>query len=152
MGRILTLAIIAIVVYVAYTQGLPWLKEALSLEPSEEVGGPGRGGGSRCVETAWRASEKLAGEVRHARPPVDLDAWGISYQEISRAIGTAEIECSSCLAEACRKAQAAVSELRGLALQFDDMARGDRQGMGNPAHQMERIHRLLNEARALAGL
>ena len=150
MGRIVTLLIVLFLIYFIYTQSLPWLKQSLGLETDQEVGGAVPGGQSRCVRTAWQANETFAGQVRlFPGPPVDPLEWAISFQQITRGIGAAEIACSSCLSEACRKAATAASELRSLSLQFDDMVRGDQRGWSNPATQQERINRLLNEARRL---
>ncbi len=152
MQRILALAIVAFLIYVVLTQGLPWLKGQLG---PESAGQGGRAGGEtehRCVEAAWQANETLAGQIRSfSRPPVDAELWGISFAEVVREIGSAEIECGSCLTEACDKAGTAVAEIRELALQFDDAVRGDPTGWRNPARRQERINRLLNEARTLAG-
>ncbi len=151
MGRIVTLIVVLAVVYFAYTQGLPVLKQRLGLEPQEDVGGSIPVGEARCVETAGRANRTLGQQVRQfARPPADSEMWSISYQQITGDIGAAEAACAGCLSEACRKATAAVSEMRSLAMQIDDTVRGDLGGMSNPATKQERINRLLDEARSLA--
>ena len=150
MGRIITLLVVLVLVYFIYAQSLPWLKQSLGLETDQEVGGVVPGSQRRCVETAWQANETFVGQVRlFPGPPIDPLEWAVSFQQITRGIGAAEIACSSCLSEACRKAATAASELRSLSLQFDDMARRDQLGWGNRATQQERINRLLSEARRL---
>jgi hypothetical protein len=150
MGRIITLLVVLVLVYFIYAQSLPWLKQSLGVETDQEVGGVVPGGESRCVETAWQANETFVGQVRlFPGPPIDPLEWSVSFQLITRGIGAAEIACSSCLSEACRKAATAASELRSLSLQFDDMARRNQLGWGNRTTQQERINRLLNEARRL---
>ncbi len=149
MGRFITLLVALVLVGFVYTQSLPRLKQSVGLE-TDPVGGAVPGGQNRCVETARRANETFAGRVRlFPGQAIDPLEWTISFQEIIREIGAAEIACSSCLSEACRKAATAASELRSLSLQFDEMVRGDQRGWSNPATQQERINRLLNEASRL---
>lgn len=152
MGKLLTLAVVIVVVYFVYTQGLPWIEERLDGPgaASTAVGEEGSPGGSGCIDAAEGANRVLHGElVRFGRPPIDPNAWSMAYQSISRAISTAEVDCSSCFGQACRSAQEALAEMRGLALQFDDAARGEAHGWSNPASAQERIDSLLDQARSL---
>jgi len=147
MGRIITLLVVLVLVYFIYAQSLPWLKRSLGVETDQEVGGVVPGSQSRCVETAWQANETFVGQVRlFPGPPIDPLEWAVSFQQITRGIGAAEIACSSCLSEACRRAATAASEMRSLSLRFDDMARRNQLGWSNAAPQQVRINQLLNEA------
>lgn len=150
MGKLLSLAVVIIVVYFMYSQAFPWIEERFDGHPAESSSGAGESGGGRCVESAEHANQVMSGElVRFGSPPVDPDAWSMSYHTIARAISTAEVDCSGCFGESCRSAQSALSEMRGLAQQFDDAARGEAYGWSNPASTQERIHNLLDQARAL---
>lgn len=152
MGRILSLAIVAFLIYIVLTQGLPWLKGQLGAESGGEASGGGGEREYRCVETAWQANETLISQIRSfSRPPVDAEMWGVAFAEVMRDIGTAEVECGTCLTAACGKAGTAAAELRDLAMQFDGVVRGDASGWSNPARQQERINQLLDDARTLAG-
>ena len=151
MGQLLSLAVVIVVVYFMYTQALPWIEERFD-EPTSGASaesGPSLGG-SGCVDAAEGASQTLSGElVRFSRPPIDPDTWAMSYQTIARAISTAEVDCSGCFSASCRSAQSALSEMRGLAQQFDNAARGEAHGWSNPASAQERINSLLDQARSL---
>lgn len=148
MGKILALAIVVIAVYFAYVQGLPWLEEhGGGLETGVAAEGEVSGRGV-CVGAAEQANRALGRELRKfSRPPIDRDAWDFSYQTISREISMAEVDCSDCFSESCRSALSALSEMRDLARQFDDAARGEAQGWSNPATTQERIDSLLTQAR-----
>jgi len=147
MSRLLGLAIIAVIIYFALTQGLPWLKTAMgsgagsSAEDSES---------SYCVAEANAASDAISDElIPNARPPVDAGVWGTALVRVAGALAAAENACS-CPTAACAKGSDAVYELRAMFDEFDDIARGNPMGIGNPARRQERVYELLNEARALA--
>jgi len=147
LGRLLAIAILAVVVYYALTQGLPWLKTAM---------GSGAGGSdedsesSYCVAQANAASDAITDElIPNARPPVDSGVWGTALVRVGGALAAAENACS-CPTAACAKGSDAVYELRTMFDEFDDIARGNPMGIGNPARRQERVYELLNEARALA--
>lgn len=147
MSRLLGLAIIAVLIYFALTQGMPWLKTAMG------SGGPGSAGGSDssyCVEQANAASDAITGEmIPNARPPVDSGVWGNVLMRVGGALAAAENACS-CPTPACDKGTDAVYELRTMFDEFNDIARGNPMGIGNPARRQERVYELLNKARDLA--
>ena len=147
MSRLLGLAIIVVIIYFALTQGMPWLKTAM---------GSGAGGSaedsesSYCVAEANAASDAISDElIPNARPPVDAGVWGTALVRVAGALAAAENACS-CPTAACAKGSDAVYELRAMFDEFDDIARGNPMGIGNPARRQERVYELLNEARALA--
>ncbi len=147
MGRLLALAIVAVVIYFALTQGMPWLKTAMG---SGAGGSTGDSESSYCVAQANAASDAIADElIPNARPPVDAAVWGTVLVRVGGDLARAENACS-CPTAACGKGNQAVQELRGMFDEFDDIARGNPMGIGNPARRQERVFELLNEARALA--
>ena len=146
MGRLLALAIIAGVIYLALTQGMPWLKTAVG----SGAGAAGGGESADCVARASDASDTVAGElVPQARPPVDTAVWGTVLLRAGGALAQAETACA-CPADACATATEAIYELRAMFDELDDIARGNPMGIGNPARRQERVNQLLDRARAEA--
>ncbi len=147
LGRLLALAILAIVAYYLLTEGLPWLKTAM------DGGRPAAGGddpSSACISEAARAGDDLAAElIPNARPPVDQEIWGTVVVRAAGALARAESACA-CPTAACGKATEAIWELRAMFDELDDVARGNPMGIGNPARRQERFYELLGEARAMA--
>jgi hypothetical protein len=146
MGRLLAVAIVAVIIYIALTQGMPWLQTAMG-----SGGGSSEGGESVfCISQASAASDAITDElIPHARPPVDAGVWGTALVRVGRALAAAENACS-CPTAACNKGTDAVYELRTMFDEFDDYARGNPMGIANPARRQERVYELLNQARDLA--
>ena len=146
MSKLLGVAIIAVIIYFALTQGMPWLETAMGTG-----GGSGEGGESAfCISEASAAADTIAEElVPAARPPVDAGTWGSALVRGGRVLARAEDACS-CPTAACAKGYEAVQELRGLYDELDDMARGNPMGFGNPARRTETVYQLLDQARAMA--
>ena len=147
LGRLLAVAILAVIIYYALTQGLPWLKTAM-----DSGGGASAEGDESafCISRAGAASDSVTDElIPNARPPVDSAVWGTVLVRVAGALAEAERACA-CPTEACAKGSDAVYELRAMFDEFDDIARGNPMGIGNPARRQERVYELLNEARALA--
>ena len=147
IGRLIALAILAAIVYYAVTQGMPWLQTAMGAKG----GGSGEGSESAdCIAQANDASDAIADElIPNARPPVDSGVWGTVLVRVAGALAAADNACS-CPTAACAKGADAVYELRTMFDEFDDIARGNPMGIGNPARRQERVYDLLDEARALA--
>lgn len=148
LGRLLAVAILAVLGYYVVTQGLPWLETAMG------SGGGGAAGedsaSARCVTKAGAAGDTIADElVPNARPPVDSGVWGTALVRAGGALAAAETACS-CPTAACGRGLEAVYELRTLFDELDDLARGNPAGFGNPARRLERVYDLLDQARAAA--
>ena len=151
VGRLVQLIVLGIVAYYGYTVGLPWAKERFNLrsEPTEEDRAAEEA--FFCVSQGDRANDQLVSEVRQIiRPPVDQAVWSTVLIQVGGSISAAETACS-CSGEACARVGEAMYELRQLLTLFDDMVGGRSQSFGNPAVRQERVDRLLNEARSLAG-
>ena len=143
----ITAAVLAVLIYFAVTQGLPWLKTAMG---SGSTGVALDGGSAYCIDQASAASDTIADElVANARPPVDASLWSLAVMRAGSALGAAENACS-CPTAACNKGLRAVDELRVLFDDLDQIARGNPLGVGNPARRQERVYELLNEARSMA--
>jgi hypothetical protein len=149
MDRVVKVAVVLALLYLAYAKGLPWLKTFFN--GSEGTSSTSvAGGGSRCVDLASQASTALGGEIgRFRQPPVDLGAWGDAFSRVQARISEAQVECGCPLAS-CRKASEALLTLDSLLNDLDTTFRGDAAHPGNPARRQERVDGLLDEARRLA--
>ena len=153
LSRIVSLAVVMGIVYLALTRGLPWIREQIAptARSYEATDGETSDPAGPCIESVARANDSLGQMVRRfGTGPVDADEWSTVGWEVEGEIRDAEMTCT-CLSEACRKAAEAAGELRTMYSQFDASARGTATGYSNPARNQERVFDLLDEARSLAG-
>ena len=148
MAKIIKLAIIAFLLYLAYTEGLPLLRQL-----GDRVGGDAlhQSGGVRtgCVGAAERASDRFGERVgRVSGPGTDPQVWDDFRRSVDDAIYEAQSQCD-CRLESCDKAREALSALGDQLAQFDERFRTGTMAQ-NPVSQQTRIHRLLGEAQELA--
>ncbi len=141
MKRLVPLAILALLGYLAYTQGLP------------RLGGDGTDPGSdaptRCVHLAEAASDAFGSGVgRLYVPGGDPDAWADFVASVGDRIADARSQCR-CSEAACDKAAEALEALDDLVYRLDDQFTSGGAPQ-NHAGQLERVHGLLNQARGLA--
>lgn len=150
--RLVKVLVVVAVIYVAWAEGWPWLRERLGGAPAEQgaVLEEAESGGAACVAAASRANEHFADGVRYVfQPPYRPEEWGNVRAGIDGRIAEAEGTCG-CSAESCRLAAQALTELSGQLAELDaGFASGGGLG-GNPATRQERIVDLLEEARELA--
>lgn len=154
MGRLASLLVLAGLLYVGYTQALPWIEARLeTLDRGAETRGASAEDDQarRCVRLAQQANDTFADLMRQfSRPPIDRQQWTGAFLAISGEVGSAQTACA-CAEDACGPAAEAMSELRELTLSFDGIARGTARGTSNPASRQARVEELLTEARRLAG-
>ena len=127
MAKIIKLALIAFLLYIAYTQGLPLLRQQL---------GEGLGGDdtprSGCVGAAERASDLFGERVgRVSGPGTDPQVWDDFRRSVDDAIYDARSQCD-CRLESCDKAREALSALGDQLAQFDQRFRSGSMAQ-NPA-------------------
>lgn len=146
MSRFISFAILAVLVYVAYTEGLPWLRQQLDQDALVSAGeGP-----ARCVGMADRANDIFGDQVgRLSAPGGNADAWAVFVGDVDAAIGQARSACT-CKEPSCRTALQAMTELRALLQQLDDRFRDGTARIRNPVERQKKINELLNHARGLA--
>lgn len=150
--RLVTLGILAAIVYYGYTVGLPWWRAQQAGREAEQAENAEAQEAVHCVGLASEANRTLTSELRQFdRPPVDLGLWTAALIHIGSQLSKADDVCV-CPAEACRKAAQALREMRELVDQLDGIARGYAPGISNPATRQERILSLLDEARTLSRL
>jgi hypothetical protein len=149
MRRIVTLAILAFLLFVAYDKGLPWLQDQLGQ-------GPGLGDaagddpGTRCVRLAERAYNTFGESIgRVGGPGSDPGVWADFRDRVESEVYDAESACG-CARRSCDKASDAMSALRDTLRDFDDRFRGSAGMSFNPASKQLAIDSLLTEARTLA--
>jgi len=154
MGRLVGLAVLAVVLYQGYKHAGPWIEQRFGAAASEASAG---GGGddqmesANCISRARRAASSLSDSMRQfSQPPVDKQEWTSAFLTVSGDIGAADDSCA-CTTDACYRAAEAVSELRDLSLSFDGTVRGGSRGISNPARGLERVYDLLDEAESLSG-
>ena len=144
MAKIIKLALIAFLLYIAYTQGLPLLRQQLG----EGLGGddlPRTG----CVAAAERASDVFGERIgRVSGPGTDPQLWEDFRRAVDDRIYEARSQCD-CRLESCDKAREALSALEGQLARFGERFRSGTMAQ-NPAQQQVRVHRLIGEARELA--
>jgi hypothetical protein len=145
MKQLAILIAVAIVLYVGYSQGLPWIQQQMGQDA-----GAGDTAPARCVHQADRASNTFGDDFgRRFTPGGDADAWAGFVDSVREEIDAARTLCS-CPGTACDKAKDAMDRLDGLVGEYDDRFRSGSGMSSNPAGELTRIHGLLNEARALA--
>ena len=152
MGRIVTLAVLAALLYLGYTRGIPWIEARWESLEARGAAARGTGGDDEallCLRLAERANGTFSSIMgRFARPPVDRGEWSTALVTVSAEVGSAESACA-CSAPGCEPAAEAMAELRQLSLAMDRAVRGDPGGMENPARRQARIEEELAEARRL---
>lgn len=154
MDKIIKLVVLAVLLFVAFDRGLPWIQRNLA-DRADAIGDVAsgaatHGAASTCVSAADRASNAFGASIgRLGGPDGDLDSWSDFMDRVESKINQAEDRCE-CDVSSCEKASQAMSALAGVLRDFDDQKRGS-GGLGSdPVRRQERINDLLDEARRLA--
>jgi hypothetical protein len=143
--KLIKLVVAIVVVYLIWTQGIPWFKSHFSRSTSSSSTTATAGGS--CVELAEHASETWGSGIgRFANPPYDLGAWGEFRSRVDAAIAHAESQCN-CAEESCTKPKQAMSELRTLVSDLDGSIRNGTPPPGDIVQRQESIDNALNAAR-----
>ncbi len=160
MGRLFALAVVVVLGYFLYSEGLPWIEQRFEqadlgeLRPGEEEKRTAATGD--CLAAASNAYDLFVAELAHQDATGgQTDSWGIAFIEVGRQLGAAETACGACLSPACAQAQSAASALRSLVVEVDRAVRqgsggSTRTGMG-AGEKLRRVETLLADARRLAG-
>lgn len=158
MVSVLKLVVVLALVYLAVTQGWPWLREQLDRHGTvggrssragvaAEADDPGREEAARCLDRAEAASSGLAAGIRgFQRPPYDVAAWSALSLDIADSLGQADNACL-CGTPSCREAAAAVAKLRELHSLVDSMIRGEPVASRNPGTLRQAADDRLDAAR-----
>ncbi len=148
MDRILKLAVLAVVLYFGVTKVVPWMKQELGGGGARDFSDVGEGSG-QCVAVAEAANRDFGAGIRQfSRPPIDVESWDRVERQLSSSLYDAESACS-CPEESCDKAREALDELRSILYDYDAGFRGRQPVPLNAARGLQRVGRLLNEARSL---
>jgi len=113
-GWIVPLLILGVGSYFGVTKLLPWWQENF---------GTSGGNPSDCVRLARDADGALESEIRQrVVPPFDIAAWSRFRDEVLADAKKARNACA-CDTEPCQEARRAISEIRGLVQQIDEVTR-----------------------------
>ncbi len=145
MGKVVKLAVFALLIYVGIKQVPPLVEKVSQMGEGLSRKGSSVSQGD-CVPAAERASESFIREMRNfQKPPFDLDEWDFALERVREYTYDAEDRCN-CGRDSCVRATEALSELNALIADFDNSLRGDGVAL-NPARRQETIDRLLKRAR-----
>ncbi len=149
MEKIFKLAIVAALLYGAYTYGLPWFKGTVDDTISGNLDDSAGGEQGLCVDAAERAVDGFGNRIARFSPPIDTSDWNIATADISDDIDRAEEACG-CQAESCRKAAEVVEKLGEWLMHCDDRVS---EGSGlpmNAAGKLDGFYYTLGQAEKLA--
>lgn len=147
MDRIIKLVVVLVVVYFAYSVGLPWIKGLLGSSPAGLRGNASEE--ALCVGAAERAVDAFGDRLGRFLPPIDADAWEESVSRSRTEISEAERGCG-CGHEACREASRALSDLENMVTEYDDSVQAGRGLPANGARRLESLYNTLDRAKTLA--
>lgn len=148
MDRIVKLLVVLVVVYLAYSVGLPWLKGLLDGSPASLRGDASEE--ALCAGEAERAVDAFADRlVRFASPPIDAADWEAAVSRSLDEIAEAERGCK-CPHEACTEASRALSRLEEMVTDFDDSVGAGRGLPANGARRLESLYDIVGRAKQLA--
>ncbi len=161
MDRFVKLAVLAVVLYFGVTKVVPWMKQELGGGGARDFSDVGEGSG-QCVAVAEAANRDFGvGIGQFSRPPkvtaindargeisIDVESWDRVERQLRSSLRDAESACS-CPGESCDKAREALDKLRSMLYDYDAGFRGRQPVPLNPARGLQRVGRLLSEARSL---
>jgi hypothetical protein len=147
MDKIVKLLVFLVVVYLAYSVGLPWIKGLLGSSSGTLRGDAGEE--ALCVGAAERAVDAFGERLSRFSPPIDADAWEAAVSRSRDEIAEAERGCG-CAYEACREASRALSSLEDMVTDYDGSVRDGRGIPANGARRLEGLYDTLERARTLA--
>ena len=147
-NTLVKLIIAAIVLFILWTKGVPWIKQHASLGSADSSRSTSDTNDS-CVLTAEAASNVWSsGVVRFANPPYDLGSWRDLQSRVDSRIRSAEEKCT-CGTDSCTKVLEAMSDLRRLMAESDGAIRGDAPPPSDLVQRQERIDNTIEAARDL---
>lgn len=131
------------VAYLAYTQGLPRLRE---MKAEDDAAAAVTDQSRRCVAGARAVSRGFASDIgQFSRPPIETDVWASFLIQTGGELSSADSVCS-CPTDACDSASAALLELRRLLNSLDAFVRSQGPPVIDAANRLEGVDRLLSRA------
>ena len=140
MARVARLAVLAVLLFVAFSHGLPWVRDQLGMFTATE--GPGL-----CVSLADRANDTFSDGLGSASASGDSQVWGGFVGRVQVGTQRAKGACT-CQESSCGRTLQALGELESLLDRLDVRARGGTLGRIRPDAQ-QHVNQLLAEARDL---
>lgn len=145
MKRILSLGVLALLLYLGYDYGRPYFDDLLA---QQGVTGGG-GDDSVCVRNARRTTEKFASSVGRLSPPIDPADWQSTLSMARGRLETTRNACR-CSEPACSTTSKALDQLDELMNLYDRMI-GSNDATFNPANRLESIYDALDRANQQTG-
>lgn len=147
-NTLVKLIIAALVLFILWTKGLPWLKQHGSLGSPASLSTSDTN--DSCVSYAEAASNAWSsGVVRFANPPYDVASWSDFESSIDSKIRSAEEKCT-CATDSCGKVLDAMGNLRKAMSDSDAAIRGNAPPPSDLVQRQEQIDNAIDAARDLA--
>ena len=143
-STLVKIVIVVLVVLFIWKKGLPWWNAQQASSSAPKTTSPR----VNCVFAARSASDFFGGNLRaFSSPPYDMQAWDEFKAHVDDRISMAGTKCS-CNDDACENAKHAMSELRSLLGDVDNMIRSGSPPPSDIVQRQERIDNALDAARA----
>ena len=140
MEKIIKLGLVAGLLYLGFTMGRPYIE---GLIDTPAVGGSG---GGQCSSQINRARDNFADKMRDVTPPVNIERWNSGFAMSRGRVEQARDSCN-CEGEGCAAGRDAVDALERLMREWDDSLQRSGAPPLNGARGLERVDRLIGEAR-----
>jgi hypothetical protein len=149
MKTILQLLLLALLGYLIWVYGVPWVRRQAG-QTGPPVSGLARGPGGSCVQAAALAAEGLHDRLLdHTRALMDDEAWGELVGEVETAMGDARVACT-CKLESCATARQAIASLDWVFTAARDQMRSSQSVPLELGRRYEQANQQLWEAYDLA--
>ena len=149
MKSVVKLAVLAALLYLGYTKGMPWLERLQQSKQDQSVEQEQNAASADCVALARTAADTLGSElIPLAAPQTDRGTWGTALIRTGGALTDADNACR-CGTKSCLQASVALIEMRQVIDSLNSALRGTAPPLINPANSLEHVDRLLDEAHRL---
>ena len=148
MRNLLKVALLAVVVYFAYTRVVPLLREPIRSSPAPD--GTMSTGDTPCPDLAALASETWRSGLSHfINPPYRLSDWGLFHSDVQLKLADAKDGCR-CTLPSCAKTREALLDLTTLVSSADSAVRAGQPMPSDAPKQQERVNQGIKAAKELA--
>lgn len=146
MARIFKGVVVLVILYLAYSEGLPWLKGEIDGLWSSPTGATYQ---AVCHNAAERAVDEFTGRLRRfSSPPIDTQEWDETVSASRLKLETAEKECRNCEHEACLEVMGALGHLERAVGHYDESVQAGRGLPLDGASRLDRVYDGLNRAKS----
>ena len=146
MKGLVKLAIVAMLLFVAYSYGRPWLEDSFGGVGLGPLGGAGSEE-AHCVAVVERATESFGEKiVKHGQPPVDISRWSGAFKLEQGRVMEARQSCD-CAGLACEIAREALGDLERFMQEVDSGLRQNNPPLNFARRQGEILQKLSSARR-----